>query len=61
MLIKRATRAGKDYVYGMLLSFKTRVANNFFLTLRWATGSVVKQFSSDIVQFFAGHCPMSTV
>ena len=43
----------------MILSFKTSITYNFFLTLYRTTVSVVKQLSSDVTQFFAGHCPMS--
>ena len=61
MFIKNETRAGKAYAHRMLLSFKTLVANNIFLTSRRTTVSVVKQFLSDIIQFFAGHYPMSAL
>ena len=30
MFVKRKTRAGKAYAYGMLVSFKTSVTDNFF-------------------------------
>ena len=57
MFIKRETRAGKVYAYQMRLSFKMLVVF-FFLTSCQTTVSVVKQFSSDIIRFFAGHCRM---
>ena len=43
----------------MLLSLKTSITYNVFLTSRRATVSVKKQFSTDITRFFAGHCLMS--
>ena len=52
MLIKRDTRAGKDYCVPNASDFKTTVANNFFLTSRRKTVSVAKQFSSGIIRFF---------
>ena len=59
IFIKSKTRAGKAYAYRMLLSFKTLVAYKKISTSRWTTVFVVKQFLSDIIQFVAGHCPMS--
>ena len=60
MFIRRENRAGKAYVYRMLLSFKTSVTYEiFFLNLHQTTAPVVKQFSSDTTRFFAGHCPIS--
>ena len=59
MLIKRKTRPGKSYACQMLLSFKTLVTYDLFLTSRQTFVSVVKQLSLDITRFFAGHCPMS--
>ena len=44
--------------YQMLLSFKTSLAYNIFLTSRRTTVSVVKQPLSDITRFFARLCPM---
>ena len=58
MFIKRETRAGKVYAYQMPLSFKMLVVFFFFLTSCQTTVSVVKQFSSDIIRFFARHCLM---
>ena len=48
MFIKREIRGGKTYVYRMVLSFKTSVTFDFFVTSRRTPVSVVKQFSSDI-------------
>ena len=59
MFIKRKTRAGKAYAYRMLLSFKTLLTYNFFLSSRRSNVSVVKQLLMDATQFFAGYCPMS--
>ena len=59
MTIKRKTRAEKAYGYRLLLSFKTLVTYNFFLTSHRTTVPVVKQLSPDITRYFAGHCPMS--
>ena len=42
-------------------ALRRRELRNTFLTSRRTTVSVVKQPSSDINQFFAGHCPMSGV
>ena len=56
MFIKRKTRGGKVYAYGMLVSFKTLET---YLTSRRTTLFFVKQLLSDITQFFAGDCPMS--
>ena len=49
----------KTYAYQMLLSSKTSVTYNSFLTSRQTTVSVVKQPSLAITQVFAGHYPMS--
>ena len=59
MFPKRKTRAGKVCVYRILLSFKTSVTYKKILASCRTTVSVVKQLSSDITQFFAGHFPMS--
>ena len=59
MFIKREIRGGKTYVYRMVLSFKTSVTVDFFVTSRRTPVSVVEQFSSDITWFFAKHCLMS--
>ena len=59
MLTKRNARAGKTYAYGMFRSFKTPVTHKKNLTSRWTTVSVVKELSSDITRFFAGHSLMS--
>ena len=49
------------WTYQMLLSIKMLVYSliKIFLTSHWTTLSIMKQPSSDITQFFAGHCPMS--
>ena len=61
MFIKRKTTGGKAYVYQMLVSFKTSGTYKKKLTSRWTSVFVMKQLSSDITGFFAGHCPMSSV
>ena len=61
MFIKRKTTAGKVHAYRILLRFKTSLTCIFSLTSQRTTLSVVKQFLSDIIRFFAGHCPTSDV
>ena len=55
----KKTKAVKGYTYHMLLSFKTLVNLNFFLTSSRKDVSVVRQPLSDITRHFARHCPMS--
>ena len=44
----------------MILSSKILINyTKIFSTSHWITVSFVKQLSSNIAQFFAGHCPMS--
>ena len=61
MFIERKTRAGKVYVYRMLLKFKTSVKKIFLTSLR-TTVSFVKQVSSDITLFLLDivRCPVLT-
>ena len=59
MFMKRKAKAVKAYACQMLVSFKTSLTyNKKILTSRRTNASVAKQLSSDITQFFAGHCPM---
>ena len=53
------TRAEKVCAYQVLLSFKTSVTSEFFLIHAGQLCPLVKQRSSDITRFFAGHCHIS--
>ena len=53
------TTTGKAYIYRMLLSFKTSVTYKK-ITSHQTTVPVVKQLSSDIIRFFAGHYSTSS-